>query len=86
MRRKTTQFHEQRHDKRVQRKAGKRREKARNAAIGRRTVPKAERRANAVTLTRSVGKVFQSERWRERLQTRVVALFSDEVEEGDKAA
>lgn len=86
---KTKAYHEKKHTARVTRKQAKRTLARKQAASGKRTATKAERRANSIR--QPVGKVnvFQSRRVSDRvisLRERVTALMTDRLSEEEKAA
>src|SRR5690606_20549451 len=83
---KSKAYREKKHARRKQAHEDKRRDKRKQAAQGKRTATKVERQARAFPVAVGKVNVFQSQQWRQRLQDRVIALFSDDVEEGDKAA
>jgi hypothetical protein len=82
---KSKTYHEQKHAARKQARADKRRDKRKAAAAGKRTATKAERRARSFPVARGKVSVFQAN-WRERTTARVIALFSNDFEEAEKAA
>lgn len=66
MMKKNRNYHDRKHTARVKRHEAKRASKRRQAAVGRRTATKLERRANAYSKPTFAAPVFQSN-WRERL-------------------
>ena len=90
--RKTKAYHEKKHTARKQRKQAKRADARKQAASGKRTATKQERRANSIR--QPVGKVsvFQSNRHARvtaqitSLRERVTMLMTDAIEEAEKAA